>query len=201
MDSFVFYRSFHEAAMAFPEELRLDFYDYLFECCFEDLPLDAVPFPYQPVIIQMLASVTSAKERHDKAIEDGAKGGRPRYIPPEEWKAYRQEHTQKETAEHFGISVDTLQRWEKAAKTAKPQNLNVNVNDNVNDNANVNVNDIISNNKNTGSNKGTSKVPVLPELGEGERWISEPYKMRNGTWIADYENLDGEVRCKVLGEP
>ena len=199
MDSFVFYRSFKDTVDYFEGGERQECLYYAVECLLGDRDPHDVPYPYGAAIIQMQASVNAAKDRHDKAIEDGAKGGRPRYIPPEEWKAYRQEHTQKETAEHFGISVDTLQRWEKAAKTAKPQNLNVNVNDNVNDNANVNVNDII-NNKNTGSNRETSKVPVLPELGEGERWISEPYKMRNGTWIADYEDLDGEVRCKVLGQ-
>lgn len=201
MDSCLFYKSFHAAAKSFPDELRLDFYDYLFECCFEDLPLDEVPFPYQPVIIQMLASVTSAKERHDKAIENGAKGGRPqKYIPPDDWQPYYEEHGRKATAEHFGIPENTLKHWINALGK-KGKNPNVNVNDNDNVNANVNDNVIISNNKNTGSNKETSKVPVLPELGEGERWISEPYKMRNGTWIADYEDLDGEVRCKVLGEP
>lgn len=201
MDSFVFYRSFKDTVDYFEGGERQECLYYAVECLLGDRDPHDVPYPYGAAIIQMQASVNAAKDRHEKAIEDGAKGGRPRYIPPEEWKAYRQEHTQKETAEHFGISVDTLQRWEKAAKTAKPQNLNVNVNDNDNVNANVNDNVIISNNKNTGSNKETSKVPVLPELGEGERWISEPYKMRNGTWIADYEDLDGEVRCKVLGEP
>ena len=198
MDSCLFYKSFHEAAKAFPEEYRLEFYDYLFECCFEDLPLDSVPFPYQPVLIQMLASVTSAKERHEKAIENGAKGGRPRFIPPEEWQAYRKDHSQKETAEHFGISVDTLQRWEK---TAKPQNPNVNVNDNDNDNANENVNVIISNNKETGSNGASTKRPVLPELKPGEEWTSEPMRQRNsGLWVAFYKTASGEERCMALGE-
>ena len=152
----------------------------------------------------MLSSVSIAKARYEKSVENGAKGGKAskqEYIPPEEWQAYRKTHTQKETAEHFGIALRTLQYWEQHANAKSRKNPNVNENDNVNDNANVNVNDIISNNKNTGSNGETSKVPVLPELGEGERWISEPYKMRNGTWIADYEDLDGEVRCKVLGEP
>lgn len=201
MDSCVFYKSFYEAARAFPDHLRLDFYDYLFDCCFDDLPLNEVPFPYRPVIIQMLASVTSAKDRHDKAKEDGAKGGRPskqEYIPPEEWQTYRKNHSQEETAEHFGIALRTLQYWERHAKTRK--NLNVNVNDNDNDNANDNVNVIISNNKKTGSNGETSKVPVLPELKPGECWTSEPMKVRNtGQWAAYYKTADGEERCMVFG--
>lgn len=201
MASFVFYDSFLDTSYCFDEDAA-DFIFHAAQCLAGRERIEDQPMAYAAAITQMRASVISAKERYDKAKEDGAKGGRPskqEYIPPEEWQAYRKDHSQEETAEHFGIALRTLQYWERHAKTRK--NLNVNVNDNDNVNANVNDNVIISNNKNTGSNKETSKVPVLPELGEGERWISEPYKMRNGTWIADYEDLDGEVRCKVLGEP
>lgn len=201
MDSFVFYDSFLDTAECFDEDAG-DFLYHAARCLLGREQISEQPMAYAAAITQMRASVISAKERYDKAKEDGAKGGRPskqEYIPPEEWQAYRKDHSQEETAEHFGIALRTLRNWERAAKTGK--NLNVNVNDNVNDNANVNVNDIIINNKNTGSNGETSKVPVLPELKEGERWASEPYRMRNGTWIADYETLEGEVRCMVLGKP
>ena len=72
MDSCLFYKSFNAAAKSFPDELRLEFYDYLFECCFEDLPLDEVPFPYQPVIIQMLASGMTKPLRTEPKAEGRA---------------------------------------------------------------------------------------------------------------------------------
>lgn len=205
MDSFVFYRSFKDTVDYFEGGERQECLYYAVECLLGDRDPHDVPYPYGAAIIQMQASVNAAKDRHEKAIEDGAKGGRPKkWIEQEEAQAlYAELKNWKAVAEALDVDEDTLRKARSAwsRKTEKPKNLNVNVNDNDNVNANVNDNVIISNNKNTGSNKGTSKVPVLPELGEGERWISEPYKMRNGTWIADYEDLDGEVRCKVLGEP
>ena len=207
MDSFVFYRSFKDTVDYFEGGERQECLYYAVECLLGDRDPHDVPYPYGAAIIQMQASVSAAKDRHDKAIENGAKGGRPSkqsFIPPEEWQAYRKDHSQEETAEHFGIALRTLRNWERKtneeAKTGK--NLNVNVNDNVNDNANVNVNDIIINNKYNGSADASALSGIaLPELRDGERWISEPYRMRNGTWIADYEDLSGEVRCMVLGKP
>lgn len=203
MASFVFYDSFLDTSYCF-DKGAADFIFHAAQCLAGRERIEDQPMAYAAAITQMRASVISAKERYDKAKEDGAKGGRPskqEYIPPEEWQAYRKNHSQEETAEHFGIALRTLRNWERGAKTGK--NLNVNVNDNVNDNANVNVNDIININKNNNGSADASALTgiVLPELKEGERWVSEPYKMRNGTWIADYEDLSGEVRCKVLGEP
>lgn len=139
-DSFVFYRSFAETARLVESDAdRLELYEALiaYGLTGEKPPLR---YPLNAILEQMTASVKAAADRYAAAKENGEKGGRPKkYIPPEEWKAFRKEHTQKETAEHFGISVDTLQRWEK---TAKPQNLNNNINDNenLNDNANSNSN-------------------------------------------------------------
>lgn len=207
MDSFVFYRSFKDTVDYFQGGERQECLYYVVECLLGDRDPHSVPYPYGAAIIQMLASVNAAKERHEKAIEDGAKGGRPtkqEYIPPEEWQAYRKDHTQEETAQHFGITLRTLQNWERKIREDEKtrKNLNVNVNDNDNDNANDNVNVIISSNKETGSNGETSKVPVLPELKPGEEWTSEPMRVRNtGQWAAYYKTADGEERCMVFGEP
>ena len=211
-DSFVFYRSFREPIALMPEDDQLAFFWDFIDCCLGDKELSDVPYPRNAIMAQMLSSVSIAKARYEKSVENGAKGGekggRPKkWIAQEEAEAlYAELKNWKAVADALEVDEDTLRKlryaWDqKAEKPKNRKNPNVNVNDNDNVNANVNDNVIISNNKNTGSNKETSKVPVLPELGEGERWISEPYKMRNGTWIADYEDLDGEVRCKVLGEP
>lgn len=203
MDSFVFYDSFLDTADCFEDDAP-DFLYHAACCLLGREHIDEQPRAYAAAITQMRASVVSAKERYDKSKEDGAKGGRPskqEYIPPEEWQAYRKDHSQEETAEHFGIALRTLQYWERKtredAKTRKNPNVNVNDNDNVN--ANVNDNVIINNNKKTGSNGETSKVPVLPVLNEGERWTSDPLRVRNtGEWIAYYETAEGEERCMLL---
>lgn len=201
MDSFVFYDSFLDTAECFEEDAG-DFLYHAARCLIGREKISDQPMAYAAAITQMRASVTSAKERYEKAKEDGAKGGRPpKYIPPEDWQPYYEEHGRKATAERFGIPESTLKHWINALGK-KGKNPNVNENDNVNDNANVNVSNIINNNKNTGSNGETSKVPVLPELGPGECWTSEPMKVRNtGQWAAYYKTADGEERCMVFGEP
>lgn len=151
-DSFVFYRSFFETAqMVEDEHERMKLYEALIKYGLtgEKPPLK---YPLNAILEQMTASVKSAADRYAAAKENGEKGGRPKkFIPPEEWQEYRKDHNQKETAEHFGISVDTLRRWEKAAK---PQNLNVNNNDNENLNVNANSN---SNYQNKNNNKESRK--------------------------------------------
>ena len=197
MDSFVFYRSFKETADYFEGLKRQECLYYAVECLLGDRDPHDVPYPYGAAIIQMLASVNSAKERYDKAKEDGAKGGRPtkqEYIPPEEWQTYRKNHTQEETAEHFGIALRTLQYWERHAKTRK--NLNVNVNDN--DNVNANANDNVIINSNNGSSREPSKGPALPEMKEEGRWLCEPYQIKDGRWAAEFEPAGGESRVIVF---
>ena len=203
MDSFIFYRSFMDAVEYFEGGEQKDCLFYAVKCLLGDMDPRDVPFPYGAVIIQMKASVQAAKDRHDKAKGDGAKGGRPKYIQPAEWQEYLKNHTQKETADHFGISVDTLQRWQK--KTAKPQNLNDNVNVNDNGNVNVNANDndndinsIYINNNGSVDAHALSGI-VLPVLKEGERWVTEPYVRPDGKVMADYKDASGEVRSMFIG--
>ena len=170
-ESFIFYRSFFETAQLIHDEHdRLVLYEGLMHFGLEGEKPE-LPYPLNAILEQMTASVKAASDRYTAAKENGQQGGRPKkYIPPEEWQAYRKDHTQKETAEHFGISVDTLQRWEKTAKkTAKPQNLNNNINDNKNLNANDNSNSNyqnINNNKKEESRKplkgGSDPLPCQP---------------------------------------
>ena len=169
-ESFVFYRSFAETAhLVGNEEDRLELYEALitYGLTGEKPPLH---YPLNAILEQMTASVKAAADRYAAAKENGEKGGRPKkYIPPEEWKAFRKEHSQKETAEHFGISVDTLQRWEK---TAKPQNLNNNINDNLNLNVNSNSNSNYK--KNNINNKGGT--PSQPQSGSAPRPMMPGYE-------------------------
>lgn len=199
MDSFVFYDSFLDAAECYEENAE-NFLYHAVKVLLGREDFTYLPPSYRATITQMLASVNAAKSRYDRSVENGAKGGRPpKWIPPEDWYPYYKEHGRKATAEHFGIPENTLKHWiNEVGKKGK--NLNVNVNDNENVNANVNDNLIINNNKNTGSNGETSKVPVLPELGDGERWLTEPEKYGRSSWMAQYRTADGEVRCMVFGD-
>lgn len=210
VDSFVFYRSFLDTTEYFDGGERGEFLYFVCKCLLGDMDPHDVPFPYGAAIIQMQASVKAARERHEKTVGAGVTGGRaPIVVPPEQWQPYRDQHTQAETAEHFGISIDTLQRWEKKTgykkdrKTAKPQNLNINDNVNVNVNANVNdnnINSIYKNNKGESDASALSGI-VLPKLKEGERWIGEPYELDEGRWVCEFKTADGEERTMIIREP
>ena len=151
------------------------------------------------LINQMFVNVQAAKDRYGRSKENGAKGGRTAYVPPAEWQDYLKNHTQKETAEHFNVSVDTLQRWIK--KTAKPQNLTVTDTDTVTvtDTDTDTVTSILINNNNSRSRRGASEAPSLPALKEGERWVTEPYVRPDGKVMADYKDASGEVRSMFIG--
>ena len=185
-ESFVFYRSFFETAQLIEDEHdRMRLYEGLIHFGLEGEKPE-LPYPLNAILEQMTASVKAASDRYAAAKENGEKGGRPKkFIPPEEWQAYRKEHSQKETAEHFGISVDTLQRWEK---TAKPQNLNTNSNDNKNLNVNSNSNSNYQNKKNKAGTPEGLKGPPAPRPGTpGYEWV------RDGIRYQITENSEVEV--------
>ena len=151
------------------------------------------------LINQMFVNVQAAKNRYERSKENGAKGGRTAYVPPAEWQEYLKDHTQKETAEHYNVSVDTLQRWIK--KTAKPQNLTDTVTDTDTVTVTATDTDTVTSiyiNNNSRSRRGTSEVPSLPALKEGERWVTDPYPRPDGSYMADYETSTGEVRSVPL---
>ena len=185
-ESFVFYRSFFETAQLIEDEHdRMRLYEGLIHFGLEGEKPE-LPYPLNAILEQMTASVKAASDRYAAAKENGEKGGRPKkFIPPEEWQAYRKEHSQKETAEHFGISVDTLQRWEK---TAKPQNLNINSNDNKNLNVNSNSNSNYQNKNNKAGTPEGLKGPPAPRPGTpGYEWV------RDGIRYQITENSEVEV--------
>lgn len=176
-ESFVFYRSFFETAQLIEDEHdRMRLYEGLIHFGLEGEKPE-LSYPLNAILEQMTASVKAASDRYAAAKENGEKGGRPKkFIPPEEWQAYRKDHSQKETAEHFGISVDTLQRWEKAAK---PQNLNINSNDNKNLNVNSNSNSNYQNKNNKASRPEERKGAPAPRPGTpGYEWVRDGVRYR-----------------------
>ena len=175
-DGFVVLPSYVEAIRLLPEERRWPFFEELFQYRMDGTEPEIQSDLERMALTVIFPIVDASVERYEKNKENGAKGGRPkRWIPPEDWQAYRKEHSQKETAEHFGISVDTLQRWEKAAK---PQNQNINKNKNSNINSHTNID--ISNSKNykAGTPEGL-KGPPAPRPGTpGYEWVRDGIRYR-----------------------
>ena len=97
-----------------------------------------------------IASISAAKDRRAKNIEDGAKGGRKKIDLDNDVLSVMRDRgmSYQEIADKLGVSKSTIQRRFKEIDSAlvsngvKTQNLNVNVNvnDNENDNGNGNEN-------------------------------------------------------------
>ena len=141
-DSFIFYKSFYDAASQAPDDAtKRDILWHLVEVCLDIKTVNDIPFPASAVAVQALASVESAKQRYDKAIEDGKKGGRPskrEFIPPDIWIGAILEHGSiPKAAKALGLSKPTLYKWVNASndqrleKVKKLKNPNVYVYDSV----------------------------------------------------------------------
>ena len=180
-DGFVVLPSYVEAIRLLPEERRWPFFEELFQYRMDGTEPEIQSDLERMALTVIFPIVDASVERYEKNKENGAKGGRPkRWIPPEEWQAYRKEHTQKETAEHFGISVDTLQRWEKAAKPQN-QNINKNKNSNINSHTNIDISNSIKEKK-AGTPEGL-KGPPAPRSNiqaglPGYEWVRDGVRYR-----------------------
>lgn len=116
-DSFVFYRSFDEVISQIPEpETQLKFYKAIVDYGLNDTTTD-FPYPLNLLFIQMCASISSAKVKHDKRVEAGRNGGK----------------------KSKGGGAPKGNQNAKRKTTSKQQ-----ANDNVNDNVNVNDNDNVN---------------------------------------------------------
>lgn len=170
-EGFVFYKSFIECIRMYPEAEQLNLLNELIDCSLYDAE------PESPSVFMMMQNVKAARNRYEKSIEDGKKGGRPsKYIAPEEWQAFYETHTRKETAEHFGISEDTLKTWitkTRYKKGEKGENLTdtYTYTDTVTETVTDTVSDIYIN---KGSSGRASEAPALPKLPRGVEAVSEP---------------------------
>lgn len=118
-DSFVFYRSFDEVISQIPEpETQLKFYKAIVDYGLNDTTTD-FPYPLNLLFIQMCASISSAKVKHDKRVEAGRNGGKK---------------------SKGGGAPKGNQNAKR--KTTSKQQANDNVNDNVNDNDNYHLHSV-----------------------------------------------------------
>lgn len=169
-DSFVFYNSFREAIRRVPDNMRLQVYDDFFDVCLGYKSIDDVGFPSDTILCSCLPVIEAAKRRYNKAVEDGAKGGRPsKWIDKDEAEQiYKEAGSWNAVAEKLNVDIKTLQkaRFSWYGKNGKNPNVNVNENDN------VNVNSQLTNNNGTDAasaltaggpdaeEKGAKRIPV-----------------------------------------
>ena len=96
------------------------------------------------VYVQAIPYLNKARERYQKAVESGKKGGRPTQIDKERVQELKENGLSlKEIAAELGVPENTVKSilYREGAKGAKGMQRGANLNDNVNDNVNVNVNE------------------------------------------------------------
>lgn len=201
--NFLFYESFWKSLEPLPDDLYVRVSKALIRKCLYGTEPDLSTLE-NALVNQMFVSVEAARSRYEKAKTDGAKGGRPSkqtFIPPEEWQAYLKDHTQDETAEHFGITTRTLRNWIKTEEEKTGKNLTVTDTDTVTVTATDTdtVTSICINKNNKGESDASALTGiVLPNIREGCRWVGEPYILASGRWACHYEDENGEERTMVL---
>lgn len=171
-ESFIFYKSFYDAAAQAPDEAaRKDILWHLVEVCIGVKTIEDIPFPASAVAVQALASVESAKRRYDKSVEDGSKGGRPhKWIDKDEAELlYSDLGSWEKVADELNVDPKTLRRaraaW-KRGKTGKNPNVYVYDSVSVSESDSVSDSDIRNNNKNKKPSQaadGADAPPPVPE--------------------------------------
>lgn len=138
-DSFVFYSSFADSIETAPEEMQLELYKALVECGLERKAITDISFPASMFVTQAMASISNAQKRHEQAVENGGKGGRPRkWVDRKEAEQlYAELKSWDKVADNLGVARETLRKARSVWDAQKPKNLN----NNINVNGNVNVND------------------------------------------------------------
>ena len=126
-DSFVFYKSFLEAAQEAPDEqTQREILWQIVECCLGMKESHDIPYPASAIVIPIIQTVTKAGERYKNAVENGKRGGRPQSVWIDRAEAemlYADLKSWDKVAEELGVDVRQLRRvraaWRKADKTGQ----------------------------------------------------------------------------------
>ena len=174
-DGFVVLPSYVEAIRLLPEERRWPFFEELFKYHMDGTEPEPQTDLERMALVTIFPVIDRSVERYNANRENGQQGGRPRkWIPPEEWKAYRKKHSQKETAAHFGISISTLQRWEQGVKTGQNQDIDKDKDSDTDSDKDIS----IKNHNKAGTPEG-HKGPPAPRAGEpGFEWTRNGVRYR-----------------------
>ena len=159
------------------------------------------------VYVQAIPYLNKARERYQKAVESGKKGGRPTQIDKERVQELKENGLSlKEIAAELGVPENTVKSilYREGAKGAKGMqrgaNLNDNVNDKVNDNVNVNDNENVNEKENdtVHENEKENGIEVGDDFpfndDEGENFDGNPVFDRYGSTDnpVQYDDFSGE---------
>lgn len=159
------------------------------------------------VYVQAIPYLNKARERYQKAVESGKKGGRPTQIDKERVQELKKNGLSlKEIAAELGVPENTVKSilYREGAKGAKGMqrgaNLNDNVNDKVNDNVNVNDNENVNEKENdtVHENEKENGIEVGDDFpfndDEGENFDGNPVFDRYGSTDnpVQYDDFSGE---------
>lgn len=132
-ESMVFYESAYKAINYLPDEtMQLEAYKGLMEYGFYGvIPQSNNPF-VNMIFVQSIPSMRSARDRYEKAVENGKKGGRPTDVSTESIVQMKQDGlTNREIADQTGVTTDAIKKRLQRNKGTKGTNLSVSVSDSV----------------------------------------------------------------------
>ena len=145
--SMVFYESAYAAINYLPTiELKWEATQGLLNYGFYGIePESDNPF-VNMIYVQAIPSMRNAKQRYDKAVDNGKKGGRPTEVSTEEIMQMKQEGmTNKQIAAKLGCSVSNIENRVTTYKKTHPNNPNnLSVSDSVSDSVSSSVSESAS---------------------------------------------------------
>ena len=193
-DSFVFYRSYRNAAKMLDEHNRAILYDAIADYALDGIEPD-LSGTIGAIFEMARRNIEEANTRYDKSIEAGKQGGRPRkWIDREEAEQlYTELKSWDKVADKLGVARETLRKARAVWNAQKPKNLNVN--DNVNGNVNVNDNYLLTNINNKASAGARLEAAPPPQ---GFEWCTKVVEDGGNHYRKCINKITGEERVIQL---
>ena len=193
-DSFVFYRSYRNAAKMLDEHNRAILYDAIADYALDGIEPD-LSGTIGAIFEMARRNIEEANTRYDKSIEAGKQGGRPRkWIDREEAEQlYTELKSWDKVADELGVARETLRKARAVWNAQKPKNLNVN--DNVNGNVNVNDNYLLTNINNKASAGARLEAAPPPQ---GFEWCTKVVEDGGNHYRKCINKITGEERVIQL---
>lgn len=193
-DSFVFYRSYRNAAKMLDEHNRAILYDAIADYALDGIEPD-LSGTIGAIFEMARRNIEEANTRYDKSIEAGKQGGRPRkWVDREEAeRLYAELKSWDKVADKLGVARETLRKARAVWNAQKPKNPNVN--DNVNDNVNVNDNYQLTNINNKASAGARLEAAPPPQ---GFEWCTKVVEDGGNHYRKCINKITGEERVIQL---
>ena len=193
-DSFVFYRSYRNAAKMLDEHNRATLYDAIADYALDGIEPD-LSGTIGAIFEMARRNIEEANTRYDKSIEAGKQGGRPRkWVDREEAeRLYAELKSWDKVADELGVARETLRKARAVWNAQKPKNLNVN--DNVNGNVNVNDNYLLTNINNKAS--AGARLDAAPPP-QGFEWCTKVVEDGGNHYRKCINKITGEERVIQL---